>query len=122
MTRGEIWLVSFDPAIGDEIQKMRPAAIVSGDVYGVLRLRLVVPITGWQEAFAARPWMIEIAPTPGNGLSKQSAADAFQVKSLSTRRFVRRIGRAADEQLGAIAEAIAHLVGFAPEAAGEQEE
>lgn len=31
MLRGEVWWVEFDPAVGSEIQKTRPAVIVSND-------------------------------------------------------------------------------------------
>jgi mRNA interferase MazF len=43
--RGEVWLVDFDPGIGAEIQKVRPAVIINVDAIGRLRLRMVVPIT-----------------------------------------------------------------------------
>ena len=43
-SRGEIWLVDFDPSIGSEIRKVRPALVVSLDSIGRLPLRLVVPI------------------------------------------------------------------------------
>jgi mRNA interferase MazF len=31
MKRGEVWWVNFDPSIGGEIRKRRPAVIVSND-------------------------------------------------------------------------------------------
>ena len=31
MKRGEVWWVAFDPAVGSEIRKTRPAVIVSND-------------------------------------------------------------------------------------------
>jgi len=46
MRRGQVWLYGADPTIGDEIGKTRPAIIVSNDNVGVLRLKIVVPITG----------------------------------------------------------------------------
>jgi mRNA interferase MazF len=52
MYRGEVWLYSADPSVGDEIGKTRPAVIVSSDEMGVLRLKIVVPITGWQDVSA----------------------------------------------------------------------
>ena len=45
------------------------------------------------------------------GLSKDSGADAFQTKSISENRFVRRLGEVTGAQLDEIAEAIALCVG-----------
>jgi mRNA interferase MazF len=46
--RGEIWLIDFDPAVGAEIRKVRPAVVISIDSIGRLPLRLVVPVTDWK--------------------------------------------------------------------------
>lgn len=54
--RGEIWLVRFDPSIGDEIRKSRPAVVVSSSRLTRLRLRIVIPITGWQPRSNQIPW------------------------------------------------------------------
>ena len=43
-SRGEIWLVDFDPAVGAETRKLRPALIMSVNTIGRLPLRMVVPI------------------------------------------------------------------------------
>ena len=51
------------PTVGDEIGKTRPCVIVSNDEIGVLRLKVVVPITGWNDIFAQIPWMVRIEPT-----------------------------------------------------------
>jgi mRNA interferase MazF len=83
MFRGQVWLYSADPSIGDEISKTRPAIIVSSNDMGVLRLKIVVPITGWQDVFDQVGWMVKIEPTRENGLTKRSAADTFQVRSVS---------------------------------------
>ncbi len=59
-SRGEIWLVDFDPAVGAEIQKMRPALVVSVDSVGRLPLRIVVPLTDWKPHYAGFPWFVLI--------------------------------------------------------------
>src|SRR5262245_66052255 len=90
--RGEVWLVDFDPAVGAEIRKVRPALVVSVDSVGRLPLRLVVPITDWKPQYTSYPWFTEIPADTSNGLSKDSGADAFQTKSVSLSRFVRHLG------------------------------
>jgi mRNA interferase MazF len=47
MKRGEVWWINFDPAVGGEIQKKRPAVIVSNDISNKYLNRFqVVPLTG----------------------------------------------------------------------------
>ena len=107
MRRGEVWLYSADPTVGDEIGKTRPAVIVSNNDIGVLRLKIVVPITGWQEVFEQLEWLVKIEPTSDNGLSKRSAADTFQVRSVSQQRLVKQIGTLSAEVMVSISEALA---------------
>jgi|SRR5437016_4382330 len=109
--RGEVWLVDFDPAIGAEIHKIRPALVVSVDTIGRLPLRMVVPITDWKPQYANFPWFVHLAATAANGLNKDSGADAFQTKSISETRFVRRLGQVTAAQLDDVASAIALCVG-----------
>jgi mRNA interferase MazF len=49
--RGEIWLTNFDPTLGTEIKKIRPAVILSADAIGRLPIKLVAPITDWKPYF-----------------------------------------------------------------------
>jgi mRNA interferase MazF len=109
--RGEIWLVDFDPAIGSEIQKVRPAVVISMDTIGRLPLRMVVPITDWKPQYASFPWFVELPASPANGLAKDSGADTFQTKSVSENRFVRHLGEVSPAELDEIASAIALCVG-----------
>ncbi|MEO8497107.1 MAG: type II toxin-antitoxin system PemK/MazF family toxin [Planctomycetota bacterium] len=71
--RGEVWKVSFDPTVGAEIRKTRPAVVISSDAVGRLPIKLVVPITDWKPAFAPNIWHVRIDPDPTNGLTKPSA-------------------------------------------------
>jgi mRNA interferase MazF len=97
--RGEIWLVRFNPTVGDEIQKTRPAIVISSDQIGGLALRLVVPITGHQPAFAKIPWLIKLLPSTQNGLSKDSVANPLQTRSVSVQRFAKRLGHISEVEI-----------------------
>ena len=97
MRKGEIWLVRLDPTVGDEIGKTRPVVIVSDDEVGNLRLKVIVPITAWNDLFSPLEWMVQLEPTSENGLAKVSAADTFQVRSVSKQRFVRQLGTVSEE-------------------------
>ncbi|OGG44500.1 MAG: PemK family transcriptional regulator [Candidatus Handelsmanbacteria bacterium RIFCSPLOWO2_12_FULL_64_10] len=109
--RGEIWLVDFDPAVGAEIRKFRPALVISVDTIGRLPLRMIVPITDWKSQYAHYPWFVEFPASPSNGLAKDSGVDAFQTKSVSLSRFVRLLGTVTAAQLDEVASAIALCVG-----------
>ena len=109
--RGEVWRIRFDPAEGDEIKKVRMAVVISENAIGSLKLKIVVPITEWKPRYANYPWFVHLAPTPANGLTKDSGADAFQVKSISETRFLDRLGELTPNQLDDIANAIAICVG-----------
>jgi mRNA interferase MazF len=107
MHRGDIWLINLDPAIGAEIRKTRPVVIVSDDAVGVLPLKVIVPVTDWKERYGDVVWMTKIEPDRINGLTKISAADAFQVRSVSQERFVRQLGQIRREILQEITESLA---------------
>src|SRR5262249_6671424 len=112
MNRGEVWQVAFDPTIGAEIRKTRPAVIVSSSAVGALPLPVVVPFTGWQPEFAGAAWMVRVEPTLQNGLAKSSAADAFRIKSFSTRRLLKRMGILSAEDLQAVIRAIGEVIEY----------
>ena len=99
MKRGEIWLINLDPTIGAEIAKKRPALIVSENGVGKLPLCIVAPITNWKDHYAVVPWMVPLPDNEETGLDKRSSADCFQVRSISERRMISRIGEANSDLL-----------------------
>jgi mRNA interferase MazF len=110
--RGEIWLVNFDPTVGAEIRKTRPAVVVSSDGIGRLPLKLVAPVTDWNPAFSRNIWHVKIDPDPATGLSKPSAVDALQLRGMAVERFIRKMGAVREELMEAITLAIAAVVEF----------
>jgi len=108
--RGEIWLASFDPAIGDEIRKKRPAVVLSSDSVGKLSLKLMAPMTEWKDTFAKWPWHVRVAPDPKNGLKKISSVDVLQVRGMDVRRFDTKLGALTPAILDTITDALAGVV------------
>ncbi|MEM7537771.1 MAG: type II toxin-antitoxin system PemK/MazF family toxin [Chloroflexota bacterium] len=110
MKRGEIWRINLDPSIGAEIRKTRPAVIVNDDKVGILPLRVIVPITDWKDRYDVASWIVRLDPISTNGLSKISAADAFQVRSVSQKRFITKLGTLDSDSMNEIGEALATVL------------
>ena len=110
--RGDIWDIDLNPPKGQEINKIRPAIVISSDGVGKLRLKIVVPVTEWQPAFDGNFWHVQLQNTALNGLTKISAADALQTRSLSLERFVKYRGRTTKPELEEIVQALAAIVEF----------
>lgn len=110
--RGQIWDVDFEPQVGAEISKIRPAVVINIAKVGRLPLRIVVPITTGSDSLRDAPWTVDIPADRENGLTRDSVADTFQVKSLSLNRFVRQRGVLSAELLKEVADRIAYCVGF----------
>ncbi|WP_309736819.1 type II toxin-antitoxin system PemK/MazF family toxin [Chamaesiphon sp. OTE_75_metabat_556] len=97
--RGEVWLVDLNPTRGQEIQKTRPVIIISSDLFDRIALKIAIPITSWQSKFVDRPFMVRIDANEDNGLEFDSAGNILQIRSLSTDRFVKRLGQISPEIL-----------------------
>ncbi len=102
MKQGEIWLINLDPTVGSEIQKTRPAIIVNDNALGKLPLKIIVPITDWKDKYEIAPWMTKLEPDKENGLTKISAADSFQIRSVSQERFVKCLGSVSETTMDKI--------------------
>ena len=110
--RAEIWLVDLNPTRGAEIQKTRPAVVVSSDEIGVLPIRLVAPLTEWKDSFAENIWHVKLVPDSTNNLTKLSAVDTLQLRGLDTLRFVRKVGEVPLSMMSLIMTAIAAVIEY----------
>ena len=95
--RGEVWQVNLDPTIGQEIKKKRPVIVISSDIYSPIALRIVIPVTTWQDKFINRPFMVKINKNNLNGLIRDSTGNVLQIRSISTQRFINKLGVISDE-------------------------
>jgi mRNA interferase MazF len=105
-----VWLVDLEPVRGSELKKQRPAIVISSDSLGALAVKLVVPLTAWNASFQGKSWHVQIIPTSENGLSKVSSADALQTRTVSLQRFIRRIGKATQDDLERLTSALVIVI------------
>ena len=108
--QSEIWLVNLNPTIGTEINKTRPCLVIGDDTIGKLKSKTVLPMTSWSEIYDSVPWMIKCEPTSKNHLSKNSAIDCFQIRNLSTKRFIKKIGAIDSELLFSVHSIVAQTL------------
>lgn len=106
MRRGEVWWVNFDPALGGEIKKRRPAVIVSNDQANRFLNRVqVVPFTSNTDRLYPSEARVSIAGT----LSK---AMADQLTTADKSRLMNQIGSLSADDLRAVEGAIRVQLGL----------
>lgn len=82
---GEVWLVQLDPAVGSEIQKTRPALVISPDEMNQhLRTAVVAPLTSGSHPAGFR--------IPVEFQRKRGLILLDQIRTLDRARFVKRMG------------------------------
>jgi mRNA interferase MazF len=109
--RGNIYLVSFDPTIGAEIQKTRPALVIQNDIGNQYSpATIVAAITS---KFDLPPYPTEMVMEPEeSGLNRRSAVVLNQIRTVDRRRLIKRIGKASPEVMRLVDRAIQVSLGL----------
>ena len=109
--RGEIYLVSFDPALGHEIKKTRPALVLQNDVGNEFSLTTIVAAI--TSKVSLRPYPVEVVPDPGrSGLEARSTVRLDQIRTIDRGRLIKRLGTVDSEEMGKIERAIQISLGL----------
>jgi mRNA interferase MazF len=105
---GEVWDVDFSPHVGREQGGIRPALVISNDVFNRLPngLYFVVPITGTDRGLRLH---VRIAP-PEGGLAKPSVIMCDQGRVQSDIRFLRRRGSVSEDVLRRVQELVGESI------------
>jgi mRNA interferase MazF len=89
--RGELYLVNFEPTVGAEIRKTRPALVLQNDIAN--RHSPITIVAAVTSKFDETLYPIEVLVTaPEGGLSVDSVVLLNQIRSIDRRRLVRRLG------------------------------
>ncbi|MCD6255023.1 MAG: type II toxin-antitoxin system PemK/MazF family toxin, partial [Deltaproteobacteria bacterium] len=95
--RGEIYLVNFDPTIGHEVKKKRPALIISNDIHNQYSpLVTVAPLSS--NVDRVFPFEVYIPKGIAN-LDKDSKVMIIQLRSVDKKRLLDKIGTIKDEKI-----------------------
>jgi mRNA interferase MazF len=101
-----VWLVSFDPSVGGEIQKTRSAVVMSNDSANAALNRVqIVPISSQTERLYPAEAYVSI-----DGNRRKAMAD--QIMTASKHRLLRRLGALGKDDLDAVSRIVRLQLGL----------
>ena len=96
----DIWLLNFDPSVGQEIRKTRPALVISNSYYNMASGTIfVVPLGSQKPKHSNSPFYIAVEKDEKNALKKTSYLNISQLRAVSKLRFVKKTGKVKEEIL-----------------------
>ena len=108
MKRGEVWWVNFNPSLGGEIQKTRPAVIVSNDVANKFLNRLqVIPLTSQIGRVYPSEALVIFDGKPAKAMADQAA-------TVSKERLLNRAAHLSADEMQEIERAVRIQLGLTP--------
>lgn len=109
--RGDVYLVSFDPSVGSEIKKTRPAIIVQNDIGNRYSPIVIVAAISSMPDGKLYPTEVMLLPREG-GIVKRSVVLASQVRSVDKARLIKKIGKVNKETLVRVDQALKISLGL----------
>lgn len=109
--RGDTYLVNFDPTVGAEIRKTRPALVLQNDIANRFSPITIVAAVTSQAAEVVYPTEVRLRKGEG-GLKTDSVVLLNQIRSIDKRRLVHRLGRLKPGTMQTVDRAIAISFGL----------
>ncbi len=108
--RGEVWLVNLNPTLGREQAGIRPALIVSENIFnqGYAELVIIVPITSQNKGIRSH---VKISNGEG-GLNLESFAKCEDIRSVSKQRLIKQLGIVSKQTIEEVEEKLRFLIGL----------
>lgn len=106
--RGDVFWADLNPVRGSERGGLRPVLVLSHDVFNRRSGTVIAAAITSQPPRAGFPLTLEIRSTK---LPKQSWIKISQVRTLSTERLSKRLGRVSPEELATVIEGLLEIVG-----------
>ncbi len=106
--RGDIWWAHLDPTVGHEQSGRRPILVLSHEVFNLRSGTVIAVALTSQPQKAGFPLTLELASTK---LPKKAWVKISQIRTLSTKRFGKRIGRASEEEVETVVDGLNEIIG-----------
>lgn len=88
--RGDVYLVNFDPTVGAEIKKTRPALVVQNNIAN--QYSDIIVVAAITSRFDTELYPTEVFVPSGSGLALNSVVLLNQIRSIDKQRLIKRLG------------------------------
>jgi mRNA interferase MazF len=108
INRGEVWLIDLNPVIGHEQSGIRPALVISDDMFNnsLAEMVIIVPITSKDKGIPTHVLL------QTDFLSLKSFIKTEDIRSVSTIRLIKKLGEIDERTLCLVEERLKFLLGF----------
>jgi mRNA interferase MazF len=106
--RGDIVWANLDPTLGHEQAGLRPVLVLSQDIFNDKSGTVVAVALTSQQPKVGFPLTLELTDAK---LPKQSWAKISQIRTLSTLRIGKKLGKASDDEMEMILEGLNEILG-----------
>jgi mRNA interferase MazF len=104
--------VRFDPTIGHEIKKTRPAVIIQNDIGNKHNPITIVAAISSNILPVVHPILVRVKPDKMNGLDLLSTVRLNQIRSVDKQRLIKRLGMLDEESMQALNQALQISLGL----------